>query len=185
MGSARIQRASKWIWKFELSPWAPVPVCRSIASTSSTFGDTGQENGVLGVRGSTSPWAPVPVCRSIASTSSTFGDTGQENGVLGVRGSTYCSSSLRTADSDHHKCQALITYSSSGSTSFSSPHNSIPNLKLPNSMFSLNLQISFNPKLLSKSVLIPVNMGPRGRIVSSQTRILKILDNHRRYFTTN
>ena len=26
MGSGRIQRASGWIWKFELLPWTPVPV---------------------------------------------------------------------------------------------------------------------------------------------------------------
>ena len=33
-------------WKFELSPWTPVPVCVSVASIPSTYGDTGQGNGI-------------------------------------------------------------------------------------------------------------------------------------------
>ena len=47
-GSERIQRVSELIWKFELSPWTPVPVRVSVAPTPSAFGETGQENGVRG-----------------------------------------------------------------------------------------------------------------------------------------
>ena len=46
MESERNQRASERIWKFELSPWTPVPVCVSAGPTPSALGETGQGNGV-------------------------------------------------------------------------------------------------------------------------------------------
>ena len=48
MESERIQRASERMWKFELLPWTPVPVCMSIAPTTFAFGERGQEKGVWG-----------------------------------------------------------------------------------------------------------------------------------------
>ena len=51
MRNVRIQRASKQIWKFELSPRRgphAVLVRVSVAPTPSAFGETGQGNGVRG-----------------------------------------------------------------------------------------------------------------------------------------
>ena len=48
MVSERIQQASERIWKFALSTWTPVPVCVSVARTPSTYGETGQGNGIRG-----------------------------------------------------------------------------------------------------------------------------------------
>ena len=45
-GMSGFNGASKRIWKFELSPWTPVPVRVSVAPTPSAFGKTGQGNGI-------------------------------------------------------------------------------------------------------------------------------------------